>query len=88
MSAKNISLEGIYDRRRDWNLTFADASLMSSMEHNCSFKRFERINRVIDLSKVEGVLLSYYKVGTSKEGADAYPPLMLFIVLFLRRCIG
>ena len=32
----------------------------------------EKINKVIDWSKIEAVLLKHYTVGTTIEGADAY----------------
>jgi IS5 family transposase len=67
------------------NMTFAEVSLMSSMEHNRSLKRLEKINQVIHWSKVEEILLSHYTVGTSREGADAYPPLMLMKGLLLQK---
>jgi hypothetical protein len=67
------------------NMTFAEASLISSMEHNRSLKRLEKINQVINWSQVEEILLSYYTVGTSREGADAYSPLMLLKGLLLQK---
>ena len=67
------------------NMTFAEASLMSSMEHNRSLKRLEKINQVIDWSQVEEILMSHYTVGGSREGADAYPPLMLLKGLLLQK---
>ena len=67
------------------NMTFAEASLMSSMEHNRSLKRLEKINQVIDWSQVEEILMSHYAVGGSREGADAYPPLMLLKRLLLQK---
>jgi len=59
----------------DQNMTFAEAPLLKSMEHNRSLKRLEKINSVIDWSQVEEILLSNYTIGTRREGADAYPPL-------------
>jgi len=67
------------------NMTFAEVSLMSSMEHNRSLKRLEKINQVINWSKVEKILMSHYTVGTSREGADAYLPLMLMKGLLLQK---
>jgi len=55
------------------------------MEHNRSLKRLEKINSVIDWSRVEMLLLSNYTIGTSREGADAYPPLMLLKGLLLQK---
>jgi IS5 family transposase len=67
------------------NMTFAEVSLLSSMEHNRSLKRLEKINQVIDWSKVNEVLMSHYTVGASKEGADAYPPPMLLKGFLLQK---
>ena len=57
---------------------FAELALSSSMAKNRSLKTLEQMNKVIDWSRIENLLMKYYKVGTSDEGADAYPPLMLF----------
>ena len=72
-------------KRIEPNMTFAEVSLMSSMEHNRSLKRLDKINSVIDWSKVEEVLMAHYSVGTSREGADAYLPLMLMKGLLLQK---
>lgn len=61
----------------DQNMTFAEVSLLRSMEHNRSLKRLGKINQVINWSQVEEILMAHYTVGTSREGDDAYPPLML-----------
>jgi hypothetical protein len=53
------------------------------MEHNRSLKMMEKINNIIDWSEIEAVLLKHYTVGTTIEGADAYPPLMLMKALLL-----
>lgn len=66
-------------------MTFAEVSLLSSMEHNRSLKRLEKINQVMDWSKVEAVLMRHYSIGSSKEGADAYPPLLLLKGLLLQK---
>jgi IS5 family transposase len=72
-------------KRIDRSMTFAEVSLLTSMEHNRSLKRLEKINTVINWSQVEEILLSQYTVGTSREGADAYPPLMLLKGLLLQK---
>ena len=69
----------------DPNMTFAEVSLLRSMEHNRSLKRLEKINQVIDWSQVEEILMAHYTVGGSREGADAYPPLMLLKGLLLEK---
>jgi IS5 family transposase len=67
------------------NMTFAEVSLLRSMEHNRSLKRLEKINQVINWSKVDEILMSHYTVGSSREGADAYSPLMLLKGLLLQK---
>ena len=67
------------------NVSFVDIGLSRSMEKNRSLKTMERINRVIDWSKVEERLMDYYLVGRQEEGADAYPPLMLLKALLLQK---
>ena len=67
------------------NMTFAEVSLLKSMEHNRSLKRLEKINQVINWSQVEEILMAHYTVGSSREGADAYPPLMLLKGLLLEK---
>ena len=72
-------------KKAEPNMTFAELSLMSSREHNRSLKLMEKINDIIDWSKVETLLMEHYTVGSSKEGADAYPPLMLLRALLLQK---
>ncbi|MBI5682162.1 MAG: IS5 family transposase [Deltaproteobacteria bacterium] len=66
------------------NMTFAEVSLAKAMQNNRSLKMLERINTVIEWGKVEELLLRYYPVGSSKEGADAYPPMMLLRGILLQ----
>ena len=60
------------------SLTFADLALESSLKHNRSLKLMQKLDSAISWSRVERILFSHYTVGTSGEGADAYPPLLLF----------
>ena len=69
----------------DRNMTFAEVDLMTSMEHNRSLKMMEKINQIIDWSEIEAVLLKHYAVGTTIEGADAYPPVMLLKAFLLQK---
>ena len=39
----------------------------------------------IDWNSIEEVLMGHYQIGTSKEGADVYPPLLLFKCLLLQK---
>ena len=66
-------------------ISFADLEVSKSLEHNRSFKMMNRINEVVNWKNIEALLREYYEVGTSKEGADAYPPLMLLKGLLLQK---
>lgn len=72
-------------KKLEQNISFAETALLSSMENNRSLKTMERINQVVDWSGIEAVLMKYYEVGTSKEGADAYSPLLLLKCLLLQK---
>ena len=72
-------------KRWNQNISFVDIALSSSMEKNRSLKTMDRINRVIDWTKVEERLRDYYEIGRREEGADAYPPLMLLKALLLQK---
>ena len=67
------------------NLGFADFALSSSLKHNRSLKLMDKISHSIDWDRINAVLMSHYTVGTSGEGADAYPPLLLFKCLMLQK---
>jgi IS5 family transposase len=66
-------------------ISFADLAVSKSLEHNRSLKMMNRINQVVKWKNVEALLREYYEVGTSKEGADAYPPLMLLKCMLLQK---
>ena len=72
-------------KKIDKSLGFADLALASSLKHNRSLKLMEKIDEAINWSRVESILISHYVVGTSSEGADAYPPLLLFKCLMLQK---
>ena len=65
--------------------SFADIVLESSKKNNRSIKKMQPLNNAIGWKRVEDILLSHYTVGTSGEGADAYPPLLLFKCLLLQK---
>ena len=67
------------------NLGFADFALAGSLKHNRSLKLMENLNSALNWDRIESVLMSHYTVGTSGEGADAYPPLLLFKCLMLQK---
>jgi len=62
-------------KKMDKSLNFADLVLADSLKHNRSVAIMENIDKSINWSRVESILLSHYTVGTSAEGADACPPL-------------
>jgi len=66
-------------------ISFADIAVSRSLENNRSVQMMERINKVVTWKNIEALLVEYYEVGTSKEGADAYPPLMLLKCLLLQK---
>jgi len=72
------------------NLGFADLALASSLKHNRSLKTMEKLEKSIDWEKINDVLMNHYTVGTSGEGADAYPPILLFKCMLLQKwfCIN
>jgi len=70
-------------KKMDQSLSFADLALASSLKHNRSLKTMEKLNKSIDWNRVGDILMSHYSVGLSSEGADAYPPLLLFKCLLL-----
>jgi len=72
-------------KKIDKSIGFADLALASSLKHNRSLKLMEKLNRAIDWSRVDAILSTHYTVGTSDEGADAYPPLLLFKCMMLQK---
>ena len=72
-------------KKMDTNIGFADFALASSLKHNRSLKLMVKLDNAIDWTRVETILLSHYTVGTSGEGADAYPPLLLFKCMMLQK---
>ena len=65
--------------------SFADVVLESSKKNNRSIKKMQILNESIDWKQIEDILMSHYTVGTSSEGADAYPPILLFKCLLLQK---
>ena len=67
------------------SLGFADLALASSLKHNRSLKLMKKLDNAIEWPRIESILMSHYTVGTSGEGADAYPPLLLFKCMLLQK---
>ena len=72
-------------KKLDASPSFADLALESTLKHNRSLKHMLDINGAIDWSRVENLLFSFYTVGTSSQGADAYPPLLLLKCMLLQK---
>jgi len=72
-------------KKIDRTFTFADAILKDSMDKNRCLIRIMEIAESIDWNSIESVLMGHYQVGTSREGAEAYPPLLLFKCLLLQK---
>ena len=72
-------------KKMDNSLGFADLAFASSLKHNRSLKLMEKLDKAIEWSRIEAILLSHYTVGTSGEGADAYPPMLLFKCMLLQK---
>jgi IS5 family transposase len=65
--------------------SFAHVVLESSKKHNRSIKNMKKLNKSIDWDRVEDIPMSHYTMRLSGEGADAYPPLLLFKYLLLQK---
>ena len=67
------------------SISFADLAVKKSLKHNRSVKLMERINKVVSWKNIEALLMEYYETGRSKEGADAYSPLLLLKCMLLQK---
>ena len=65
-------------------ISFADLAVSKTLEHNRSVKLMDRINKVVIWRNIEALLMEYYEVGKTKEGADAYPPILLLKCMLLQ----
>jgi IS5 family transposase len=66
-------------------ISFADLAIRKSLEHNRSLKMMNNIEKVVKWRDIEALLMEHYETGTSNEGADAYPALMLLRGLLLQK---
>ena len=66
-------------------ISFADLAVSKSLKHNRSVRMMERINKVVKWNNIEALLMEYYEVGKTSEGADAYPPLLLLKCMLLQK---
>jgi len=76
--------EGMGFKKIKKEFSFADVVLESSKKNNRSIKKMQHLNKSINWNRVEDILMNHYTVGTSSEGADAYPPLLLFKCLLIQ----
>ena len=72
-------------KRMNTHITFADLALKDSMDKNRCLTRLMDIAESIDWNKIEAILMNHYQVGGNKEGAEAYPPILLFKCLLLQK---
>ncbi|MES0447132.1 MAG: IS5 family transposase [Desulfobacterales bacterium] len=72
-------------KKMDNSIGFADLVLERSRKNNRSLKNMKKLEKSIDWSRIDTILKSHYTVGTSSEGADAYPPLLLFKCFLLQK---
>jgi hypothetical protein len=72
-------------KKMDQSLSFADFALQNSLKHNRSLENMVKLSQSIDWNRINTILLSHYTVGTASEGADAYPPLLLYKCLLLQK---
>ena len=66
-------------------LSFADIALFKSLDRNRAIIRMEKINSVVNWSRIESLVLRDYPVGKCSEGNDAYHPLLLLKCLLLQQ---
>jgi len=66
-------------------ISFADLAVSKSLEYNRSVKLMDKINKVVNWSNIEAILHEYYYTGRTKEGADAYPPILLLKCMLLQK---
>jgi len=72
-------------KKMDQEISFADLVLKNSMGNNRCLEQLNKIHESIEWKNIESILMSHYVVGTSNQGADAYPPLLLFKCFLLQK---
>jgi len=60
-------------KKVDTTVSFAELSLLSSIENNRSVKMMERINTSVNWENIKALLKEHYHIGQSHEGADVLP---------------
>jgi len=72
-------------KRLHESFTFTDLAMKETLEHNRSLNIMNKLEKVINWSRIESILLSHYTVGARREGADAYPPLLLYKCMLFQK---
>ena len=72
-------------KKEQTTLTFADLEKAVQNKNNRALTTMKEIDKAIDWSRVEDILMEDYPVGHKKEGNAAYPPLLLFKCLLLQK---
>ena len=72
-------------KKMNREISFADLILKDSMDKNRCLEHLININNSINRPNIKSILMSHYTIGASSEGADAYPPLLLFKCLMLQK---
>ncbi|MBN1548081.1 MAG: IS5 family transposase [Syntrophaceae bacterium] len=72
-------------KKTDSRLSFADIALFNSLDRNRAIQRMEKINKVVNWSKIEYLVVRGYSVGKSAEGGEVYHPLLLLKCLLLQQ---
>jgi transposase len=77
-------------KKTDPGLSFAEIALRSSLSRNRALIRMERINDLVDWSRIEELLVNIRWGGKGITGGGAYQPLLLLKGLLLRQwfCIA
>jgi IS5 family transposase len=72
-------------KNMDRKISLADLILKYSLDKNRCLKRLSGISGPIDWDRINSVLIDHYRIGTSCEGADTYPPILLDKCLLLQK---
>ena len=69
----------------DRKISFTDLILKDSIDKNRCLKRLSDISGSIDWDRINSMLMDHYRIGSSCEGANTYPPILLFKCLLLQQ---
>ncbi|OGP63185.1 MAG: hypothetical protein A2V65_01655 [Deltaproteobacteria bacterium RBG_13_49_15] len=57
-------------KKMNESFTFADLAMTDSLEHNRSLKNMEKLEKSINWSRIDAILMSHYKVPLAPENQD------------------